>query len=70
MTQNECEKCQEREHMLKFLENVSLVLGKVHGGIAGILEGSDEELRPKLLKLFHDLSQDVSNMYYSDPKPN
>lgn len=65
-----CEKCKEREHMLKFLENVSLVLGKVHGGIATILEGREEELRPKLLKLFDDLSADVSYMYYSDPKPN
>lgn len=70
MVQQECEKCKEKEDMLKFLENVSLVLGKTHGGISQILGHKDEELREKLLNLFHNLSEDIQNLYYSDTKPN
>jgi hypothetical protein len=52
----------------EFLENVSFVLGIVHGGIAEILRGSDDQMRAKLTDLFHKLSKDVESLYYSQPK--
>jgi hypothetical protein len=58
---------EKSEDTIKFLENVSLVLGIVHGGIAKILESPDEELRIKLKDLFDKLTKDVSELYYSQP---
>jgi hypothetical protein len=69
MTQ-ECEKCKEHEQMLKFLENVSLVLGMTHGAIHEILKGPSEEIIDKLTDLFHKLSKQVQGLYYPDTKPN
>jgi len=59
---------EEKEKTMQFLENVSLVLGIVHGGIAEILRGADDEMRGKLTDLFNKLSRDVSSLYYSEPK--
>jgi hypothetical protein len=58
---------EKQEETLKFLENVSLVLGIVHGGIAEILRGADDEMRGKLTDLFNKLSRDVSSLYYPEP---
>jgi hypothetical protein len=69
MTQ-ECEKCKEKQDMLRFLEDVSLILGKTHGGISQLLGYKDEELREKLLNLFHNMSEDIQKLYYSATKPN
>ena len=52
------------EEVIKFLENVSLVMGIVHGGIANILESPDHEVRGKLTDLFHKLGKDISKLYY------
>lgn len=57
---------EKREDIIKFLENVSLVMGITHGGIAEILKGSDEEMREKLTDLFHKLSKDVHSLYYAE----
>ena|ERR1700679_604531 len=57
----EREKCHE---IIEFLENVSLVLGIAHGGIGEILKSPDNEIRGKLLDLFHKLSKDISNLYF------
>ena len=51
---------------IKFLENVSLVLGITHGGLAEIVKSPDEELRGKLTDLFHKLSKDVHDLYYAE----
>jgi hypothetical protein len=64
----EQKKSEELESTTRFLENVSLVLGIVHGGISEILRGSDEEMRGKLTDLFNKLSRDVSSLYYPEPK--
>ncbi len=61
----EVEKLQE---VISFLENVSVVLGITHGGIAEILQSPDVELRGKLTDLFNKLSKDVAELYYSEPK--
>jgi hypothetical protein len=58
---------EKREDIIKFLENVSLVMGITHGGISEILKGSDEEMREKLTDLFHKLSKDVAALYYGQP---
>jgi hypothetical protein len=55
------------EDTIRFLENVSFVLGITHGGIAEILKSPDEELRGKLTDLFHKLSKDVAALYYAEP---
>ncbi len=67
---NECTKCTEKEEIIKFLENISLVLGITHGGISVILESPDNELRGKLTDLFQKLSKDISTLYYEPPKPS
>ena len=58
---------EKKENVIKFLENVSLVMGITHGGIAEILKSPDEELRGKLTDLFHKLSKDVAALYYAEP---
>ena len=58
---------EKKEEIIKFLENVSLVMGITHGGIRQILEGSDSEMRGKLTDLFHKLSKDVAALYYAQP---
>ena len=58
---------EKKEDVIKFLENVSLVMGITHGGIAEILKSPDEELRGKLADLFHKLSKDVAALYYAEP---
>ena len=58
---------EKKEDVIKFLENVSLVMGITHGGIAEILKSPDEELRGKLTDLFHKLSKDVAALYYAEP---
>ena len=58
---------EKKEEIIKFLENVSLVMGITHGGIGQILEGSDSEMRGKLTDLFHKLSKDVAALYYAEP---
>jgi len=57
---------EKKDEIIKFLENVSLVMGITHGGIAEILRSPDEELRGKLTDLFNKLSLDVHNLYYGD----
>jgi hypothetical protein len=54
------------EDTIKFLENVSLVMGITHGGIAEILRSPDEEMRGKLTDLFHKLSKDVGDLFYAE----
>jgi hypothetical protein len=54
------------EDTIRFLENVSLVLGITHGGLAEIVKSPDEELRGKLTDLFHKLSKDVHDLYYAE----
>jgi hypothetical protein len=58
---------EKKEDIIKFLENVSLVMGITHGGIGEILQGTDEEMRGKLTDLFTKLSKDVRDLYYSEP---
>ena len=57
---------EKKEDVIKFLENVSLIMGITHGGIAEILKIPDEELRGKLTDLFHKLSKDVHDLYYAE----
>lgn len=60
---------EQKEEVIKFLENVSLVLGITHGGIGEILQSPDDELRVKLTDLFNKLTKDVAELYYSnEPK--
>ncbi len=59
---------EKKEDVIRFLENVSLILGITHGGIAEILQSPDTELRGKLTDLFNKLSKDVAELYYSEPK--
>lgn len=59
---------EKKEDIIKFLENVSLVMGITHGGISEILKSPDDELRGKLTDLFHKLSKDVESLYYAEPK--
>ena len=58
---------EKKEDVIKFLENISLVMGITHGGIAEILKSPDEELRGKLTDLFHKLSIDISALFYAEP---
>lgn len=55
------------EEIIKFLENVSLILGITHGSITAILESPDDELRGKLNDLWHKLSKDIASLYYQKP---
>ncbi len=55
------------EETVKFLENVSLLLGITHGGITMILEGPDSEMRGKLNDLWHKLARDIGSLYYNQP---
>lgn len=57
---------EKKDDIIKFLENVSLVLGITHGGIKMILEGSDDEMRLKLTDLFHKLNSDVQDLFYKE----
>jgi hypothetical protein len=57
---------EELEARMKLLENVSIVLGIAHGGIAEILRGSDEEMRGKLTDLFNKLTKDVQSLFYPE----
>jgi hypothetical protein len=58
---------EKRDEVIKFLENVSLVLGITHGSITAILTSPDSELRGKLNDLWHKLSKDISSLYYEQP---
>lgn len=58
---------EKREEIIKFLENVSMVLGITHGGITAILESPDSELRSKLNDLWHKLGKDIGSLYYEQP---
>ena len=58
---------QKLEEVVKFLENVSLVMGITHGGIATIFESPDSEMRGKLTDLFNKLGKDISKLYYEPP---
>jgi hypothetical protein len=58
---------EELEARMQMLENVSMVLGIVHGGISEILTGNDEEMRGKLTDLFNKLSKDVQSLFYPEP---
>lgn len=51
---------------IKFLENISLVLGITHIGIADIIKSPDSELRGKLTDLFKKLGKDISSLYYDE----
>ncbi len=62
------EEVEQLKEVVHFLENVSLVMGIVHGGIAKILESPDEEFRGKLTDLFHKLGQDIERLYYKPTK--
>lgn len=55
------------QERIAILENVSLMLGFVHGGISKILEGSDEEMRGKLTDLHDKLSKQIGSVFYNDP---
>jgi len=52
------------ESTLKFLDNISLIMGVVHGGISVILQSPEDEIRDKLTDLFHKLSKDIQELYY------
>lgn len=55
----------QQEEITEFLENVSHILGLVHGGLAVILESPDNELRGKIEQLKHELDRRVSKLYYN-----
>ena len=55
---------EKRDEKIKLLENVSMILGIVHGAIAVILEGPEHEIKEKLIGLFNQLDKDVSKIFY------
>lgn len=55
-----------QEEIASFLENVSHLLGLVHGGLATILESPDSELRSQIQKLKSELDKRVSKLYYNE----
>lgn len=59
---------EQKEEIIVFLQNVSLILGITHGGIGEILQSPDDEIRVKLTDLFNKLSKDVAELYYNEPK--
>jgi hypothetical protein len=54
---------------LRFQAMTSLLLGRTHVSIALLLNEPVDNLRPKLQKIFDELTDDVKKLYYTTDDP-